>query len=437
MAGFTGQRFVHAPLFDELTSLKGLDLEDNNMSFLPAGIFDELTSLISLNWATTIYPCSQGIFDKLTLLTSLALWKNDLSTLPDGIFDEQTSLTWLQLQDNHLSTLPVGIFDELTSLTWLRLGGNGLPTLPAGIFDELALLDKLELGENRLSTLPAGIFDKLTVLTELSLSRNDLSLLLDGIFDELTSLTNLSLWGNDLSTLPDGIFDKLSKLSLRTLSLGYNPGAPFKPVAYAGTDLTVQPGAAVSISGSVSGPWGNLVRWDWNQVDGPDSNVPIAGALPLTGSNTARPSFTAPTAEGELYFRLVVAPGHDGRPTEAYGHAYSTPVWVTVTVSNTPTNTLETPSVVDFKLLGNYPNPFNPSTTILLDVPQVAAVTVDVFNVLGQRVHREEFPVVAAGVSMPSPLDVSHLASGAYIYQVTARMGKEIHRAGGRMTLIK
>ncbi|MYF39709.1 MAG: T9SS type A sorting domain-containing protein, partial [Rhodothermaceae bacterium] len=113
------------------------------------------------------------------------------------------------------------------------------------------------------------------------------------------------------------------------------------------------------------------------------------------------------------------------------------PDWVTVTVSNTPTNTSDTSSVVDFNLLGNYPNPFNPSTTILLDVPQVASVTVDVFNVLGQRVHREELPAVAAGASKPLHLDVSHLSSGAYIYQVTAQIGKRVHRAGGRMTLIK
>ena len=93
--------------------------------------------------------------------------------------------------------------------------------------------------------------------------------------------------------------------------------------------------------------------------------------------------------------------------------------------------------MVDFNLLGSYPNPFNPSTTILLDLPHVAAVTVDVFNLLGQRVYREEFPAVAAGASKPLTLDVSHLSSGAYIYQVTARMGKDIHRAGGRMTLIK
>ena len=433
-------------LFDELTSLTRLSLHLNDLSTLPGGIFDELTSLNLLylheNDLSTL---PGGIFDELTSLIMLELGANDLSTLPDGIFDELTSLKSLRLRSNDLSLLSDGIFDKLTSLTWLELTGNDLSVLPDGIFDNLTSLIYLELRNNDLSTLPDGIFDELTSLTSLNLGANDFSTLPDGLFDELTSLNTLSLSDNDLPALPDGIFENLAKLTLRGggryssngLYLQANPGAPFSPVVNAGADLSVQPGAAVSIPGSVTGPWGNFVRWDWIQVDGPDSDTAISEALPLTGGDTAKPSFTAPTAEGKLYFKLVVAPGHRGKPTESYGHAYSNPDWVTVTVSNTPTNTSETPSVVDFNLLGNYPDPFNPSTTILLDVPQVAAVTVNVFNLLGQWVHREEFPAVSAGASKSLPLDVSHLSSGAYIYQVTARMGEEVHRAGGRMTLIK
>ena len=457
-------------IFDELTLLTGLDLWRNDLSTLPDGIFDELTLLTWLELGDNdLSALPDGIFDKLTALTELDLGRNDLSTLPDGIFDELILLTWLRLDENDMSTLPGGIFDELvslaalwldendmstlsdgifdglTSLIRLQLQDNDLSTLPDGIFDELTSLTVLDLGGSDLSTLSDGIFDELTSLTLLDLGYNRLSTLPDGIFDELTSLTGLDLGGNDLSTLQDGIFYGLAKLSLKDsvlsfpagLSLEANPGAPFSPVVDAGADLTVQPGAAVSISGSVTGPWGDFVRWDWTQVVGPDSDVPISGALPLTGGDTALPIFTTPTAEGELYFKLLVAPGHRGDPTEAYGHAYSAPDWVTVTVSNTPTNTSETLSVVDFNLLGNYPNPFNPSTTILLDLPQAAVVIVDLFNVLGQQVHREEFPTVAAGVSKSLLLDVSHLSSGAYTYQVTARMGKEVHRAGGRMTLIK
>ncbi len=357
----------------------------------------------------------EGIFDELSSLEELGLGENDLNSLPEGIFDELISLTVLWLYDNDLSTLSDGIFDELTSLAGLSLLGNDLVTLPDGIFDELTSLTALWLYGNDLITLP------------------------EGIFDELTSLEGLHLSNNALVTLPEGIFEDLTELYSSNsvgLYLQDNPGAPFRPVVNASADLTVQPGTEVSIPGSVTGPWGSFVRWNWTQVDGPDSDTPVSGALPLTGENTAMPSFKAPMTEGELHFRLIATPGHEGTPPEDKGYTISDPDWITVRV-NVATNATEAPQVVDFDLLGNYPNPFNPSTTILLDLPQTAAVSVEIFNMLGQRIHREDFPTVAAGPSQSLSLNLSHLSSGAYVYQVRAQMGKEIHHASGRMTLIK
>ena len=442
----SGNAFSTLPdrIFDQLTSLTRLNLDGNAFSTLPDGIFDQLTSLTRLNLDGNAFSTlPAGIFDPLTSLTGLGLSGNAFSTLPDGIFDPLTSLTGLYLQGNAFVTLPDGIFDPLTSLTGLDLWDNDLVTLPDGIFDQLTSLTWLGLWGNDLVTLPDGIFDQLTSLTRLDLGGNAFITLPGGIFDPLTSLTRLYLDGNAFSTLPNGIFENLTQLPLDDsnnffagLFLQNNPGVPFRPVANAGADLTVQPGATVSIPGSVTGPWGDFVRWEWIQVDGPDSDTPMSGALPLTGGETATPSFAAPMAEGELHFRLVAAPGHEGAPAKSRGHANSAPDWVTVRVA-TATNNTEPPSVVDFVLLGNYPNPFNQSTAILLDVPQVAAVSVDVFNMLGQLVHHEEFPVVAAGPSQPLALDVSHLSSGTYVYQVTARMEEKVHHAGGRMTLVK
>ena len=430
-------------IFDSLRSLDRLSLTGNDLSTLPNGIFDSLTSLTEL-WFGSNDPVTlpRDIFDSLTSLEVLGLIDATLSALPDGIFDELTSLTGLYLSQNDLSTLPEDIFDELTSLTSLDLSQNDLSTLPDGIFDKLTSLNWLELSQNDLSMLPDGIFDELTSLTALDLSQNDLSMLPGDIFDELTSLTRLRLHDNDLSTLPDGIFEDLSELQLgnRLGSIGLllqgNPGAPFRPVVSAGANLTVQPGTVISIPGSVTGPWG-FVRWTWIQVDGPRTNIPISGALRLAGGDTAMPSFTAPMTEGELYFRLVTAPAREGRPSKAYGHATSNPDWITIRVDVITSNEAEAPPVVDFDLLGNYPNPFNPSTTILLDLPETAAVSVDIFNMLGQRVQRENFPTVAAGSSQPLPLNISPLPSGTYVYQVTAQMGKEIHHARGHMTFIK
>ena len=333
-------------IFDQLTSLTELSLSYNDdLGTLPAGIFDPLTSLTSLYLSGNAFSTlPDGIFDPLTSLTSLSLSFNDLVTLPDGIFDQLTSLTRLSLADNDLVTLPAGIFDPLTSLTELELWDNDLVTLPDGIFDQLTSLTGLELWDNDLVTLPAGIFDQLTSLIVLVLSYNDLVTLPDGIFDQLTSLASLDLSYNDLSTLPDGIFENLTQLPLEDnndsfagLFLHDNPGASFRPAVNAGAELTVQTGATVSIPGRVTGPWGDFVRLEWIQVDGPDSDTPISGALSLTGDNTATPSFAAPMAEGDLHFRLVATPGHEGEPTESRGHANSFPDWVTVRVA-TATN---------------------------------------------------------------------------------------------------
>ncbi|MBI3587069.1 MAG: T9SS type A sorting domain-containing protein [Ignavibacteriales bacterium] len=41
---------------------------------------------------------------------------------------------------------------------------------------------------------------------------------------------------------------------------------------------------------------------------------------------------------------------------------------------------------LEFALLQNYPNPFNPSTTIVYHLPVRSAVTLQIFNIVGQKV---------------------------------------------------
>ena len=67
-----------------------------------------------------------------------------------------------------------------------------------------------------------------------------------------------------------------------------------------------------------------------------------------------------------------------------------------------------------------YPNPFNPQTTIRYDLSTSATVTLEVFNLLGQRVTLLVHGGKAPG-SYEAVLDGSGLASGAYLYRLTAR----------------
>jgi len=74
-----------------------------------------------------------------------------------------------------------------------------------------------------------------------------------------------------------------------------------------------------------------------------------------------------------------------------------------------------------FKLYQNSPNPFNPSTTIKFDLPAPCTITLEVFNVLGQRVEtliqKQYFnPGTYSIVWTPGNRD--NLPSGIYFYRL-------------------
>ena len=72
-----------------------------------------------------------------------------------------------------------------------------------------------------------------------------------------------------------------------------------------------------------------------------------------------------------------------------------------------------------FALEQNFPNPFNPSTTIKFTVPQYSKVTLKVFDILGREVSTLINENKSAGDYIVN-FDASALASGMYIYKLTA-----------------
>jgi hypothetical protein len=90
-----------------------------------------------------------------------------------------------------------------------------------------------------------------------------------------------------------------------------------------------------------------------------------------------------------------------------------------------------------FALRGNYPNPFNPTTTLLFDLPEAAEVTVGVFDLLGRQVLSIERQSIEAGVGRRLTIDGAALASGVYVYRLQADLPAGTQIAAGRMTLLK
>ncbi|NUQ80208.1 MAG: T9SS type A sorting domain-containing protein [Bacteroidetes bacterium] len=73
-----------------------------------------------------------------------------------------------------------------------------------------------------------------------------------------------------------------------------------------------------------------------------------------------------------------------------------------------------------FELSQNYPNPFNPSTTIRFRVPVTSTVTIEVFNLLGQRVTTLVNKQIAANTNQVVTFNGAGLSSGLYFYQLKA-----------------
>ena len=90
-----------------------------------------------------------------------------------------------------------------------------------------------------------------------------------------------------------------------------------------------------------------------------------------------------------------------------------------------------------FELAGNFPNPFNPETTIVFALPERAEVQVDVYDMLGRRVISTDRRVMESAPRHEIRLSAGDLASGTYLYQVKATIGRRVHIESGTMILLK
>ncbi len=91
------------------------------------------------------------------------------------------------------------------------------------------------------------------------------------------------------------------------------------------------------------------------------------------------------------------------------------------------------PGINGYEILGNYPNPFNPSTTIRFTSPKNGLVKLVVYNILGQVVRSQVIDVVK-GIN-EYRFDAKELASGIYIYRVFG--DNNVSSNVGKMMLLK
>ena len=71
-----------------------------------------------------------------------------------------------------------------------------------------------------------------------------------------------------------------------------------------------------------------------------------------------------------------------------------------------------------FALKGNYPNPFNPSTQIVFDVPRQTTVSLTIYNALGAEVDAVLDNVVYQPGTHQITFNGANLATGIYFYRL-------------------
>lgn len=91
----------------------------------------------------------------------------------------------------------------------------------------------------------------------------------------------------------------------------------------------------------------------------------------------------------------------------------------------------------EFQIIGNFPNPFNPTTTIQFNLPSAATVSVQVYNILGSEVMQIDAGRLSAGSANQIVVNAQNLSSGTYFYRLTAQTNNEVLRVSDSFTLIK
>jgi hypothetical protein len=139
---------------------------------------------------------------------------------------------------------------------------------------------------------------------------------------------------------------------------------------------------------------------------------PVSGTILPGESDAITASFTIPGSAnpGEQFTASIVI----------HNNSVLNPITIAVTVTivlGVEENGHVSPMA--FTLHQNYPNPFNPSTDIRFDLPQTSRVTLDIYDVMGQKVASLVHQNMEAG-SHQVTFNGSGLASGVYFYRISA-----------------
>jgi tetratricopeptide (TPR) repeat protein len=108
------------------------------------------------------------------------------------------------------------------------------------------------------------------------------------------------------------------------------------------------------------------------------------------------------------------------------------------------TNSLTEVMPKSYSLLGNYPNPFNPTTNISYDLPELSKVEITIYDVLGREVRTFDISSQSAGRQFVTwdgrDNEGEEVASGVYLYHfkaVSLEKDNKVYETSAKMIMLK
>ncbi len=333
----------------------------------------------------------------------------------NGFVNEQDSLALVALYDNTNGESWLESQNWLTGplLTW---DGISLEYI-----DGEARVKELDLSGNQLSgDLPSELWN-LTSLTSLNLSGNELTGTISDDLANLNSLEYLYLDNNYFLSFPDlsNVVSSKAKqvTNLKLIDID-NLKLTFK-------DIIPNLNVADSISYAPQNPFSSTVHVE---VAEGESAVFNFAEIDFEG-NEYQWKKDGELLEGETTFSLSlteIAKADSGSYTLEIVNSTlpdleieSEPIVLSVRDGNPVTTEVEALIPTEFSLSQNYPNPFNPTSTIRFGLPEASEVTLNVYNMLGQKVSTllDNRSMEAGWHSIQ--FNALQLSSGMYLYRIS------------------